>query len=132
MKIDAEPGLSFTLARIVREEDSAASYGSGLLPVYATPAMVGLMEATASEAIQPWLPEGFITLGIEINVKHLKATPLGWNVECTATLEAIDDRKLTFSIVARDEDGLIGEALHHRFVVNAQRFMEKLGKTNPG
>ncbi|MFO7722086.1 MAG: thioesterase family protein [Bacteroidales bacterium] len=128
MKIEAKSGLSHTLTRVVRDEDSAARYGSGLLPVFATPAMVGLMEAAANEAIQPYLPEGFITLGTEINVKHLKATPVGWPVECTATLETIEDRKLTFRIIARDPDGMIGEATHQRFVVNAERFMEKLNK----
>jgi fluoroacetyl-CoA thioesterase len=126
MKISAESGLTLTLQKTVTEDDSAEKYGSGLIPVFATPAMVGFMEATANTAIQPHLPLGYITLGIEINVKHLKATPIGWTVECTATLESVDERKLTFRIVAADKDGLIGEATHHRYIVNAERFMEKL------
>lgn len=121
--------LVHSVTLTVAEEHTASRYGSGLIPVFATPALVGLMEATAQEAIQPFLPEGFITLGTEIHVKHTKATPVGMKVTCTATLTSQSDRVFVFSIEAMDEEGHIGSALHHRFAVHAQRFLEKFVKS---
>ncbi len=118
--------LIHSLSLIVTDDHTASRYGSGLIPVFATPALVGLMEATAQEGLQPYLPDGYITLGKEISVKHLKATTVGMKVICTATLDNQDDRKFLFRIEARDEGGLIGEAIHVRFAVHAARFMEKV------
>lgn len=124
--------LSLKKEKWVTEEDTASRYGSGLIPVLATPAMIGLMESTAQEALQPWLPEGYITLGTEINVRHKKATPVGMKVECVATLTAHEGKRFTFSIEARDEEGEIGTATHTRHMVNAATFMEKLAAGRPG
>lgn len=119
-------GIEGQLEITVTDKDTAARYGSGLIEVFATPAMIGLMESCAQQSIMPYLPEGFITLGIEINVKHLKATPIGMKVKCHSKLIAIDEKKLTFDIEAHDEKGLIGTAQHIRYIVNAEKFMQKL------
>jgi fluoroacetyl-CoA thioesterase len=126
--IKVKAGLKHSKTMIVEYQHTAAAFGSGLIPVFATPAMVGLMENTAQEAVQPFLPEGFITLGTEMNVKHFKASPVGMRIICEVILIGQDNRHLVFHINARDEEGEIGEAVHHRFIVNAARFMEKFSK----
>ncbi|MEI8204174.1 MAG: thioesterase family protein [Bacteroidota bacterium] len=111
---------------IVQAQDTAANYGSGLIEVYATPAMVGLMESTAQQSLIAYLPEGYITLGIEINVKHVKATPVGDTVCCYSKLIEVEGKKLQFEIEAKDSKGTIGTAKHWRYIVNAKDFIEKL------
>lgn len=111
---------------IVKIEDTAASYGSGLIEVFATPAMIGLMESTAQLSIQPFLEVGFITLGTEVNIKHLKATPVGMNVRCETKLISIEGKKLVFEVSAFDEVAMIGNGTHSRYIVDAEKFMAKL------
>jgi len=116
---------TFTQTIIVKESQTALEYGSGLLPVFATPALIGLMENTAMQLIE--LPEGNSSVGISINMKHLKASPVGAEIVCTASITEIDGRKYSFEIKATDTSGdLIGEATHERFVVNVEKFMSKL------
>jgi len=119
-------GIKGEQSLIVSEKDSATSYGSGLIEVLATPAMIGLMEATAQQSIMSFLPEGSITLGTEVNIKHLKATPIGQKVICYSELLTIDGRQLTFKVAAFDEVGEIGNGTHTRFIVNKEKFIQKL------
>ena len=117
---------TLTQSMIVTEKDTAMQYGSGLLDVYATPAMIAFMENTTHKSVGQFLPEEETTVGIEISVKHLKATPLGGKVTCESVLINIDGRKLTFSVKAWDENGIIGEGKHERFIVNKEKFMAKI------
>ena len=110
---------------MVTESNTAQSVGSGSLKVYATPAMLALMEKAACEAIKDILGEGETTVGTLLNVKHLAATPVGMNVTATAELIERDGRKLVLNVQASDESGLIGEGSHERFVVLSDRFTEK-------
>jgi len=128
METELKTGITKTLEKLVKTEDTAARYGSGLIEVFATPAMVGFMEGTAQMSVQPFLPEGQITLGIEINVKHLKATPVGMKVFCESMLTGIDGKKISFEIKAWDEKGEIGTATHIRYIVDSKKFIEKLNK----
>ncbi|MBR0073229.1 MAG: thioesterase family protein [Bacteroidales bacterium] len=128
MELNIPQGIENELTKIVSPSDLASSCGSGLLPVFATPSLVAFMEQTAHTSIERLLPEGTTSVGIEIDVKHLKATPLGMRVRCRSTLIVSDGRRLVFSIEAYDEVGKIGEASHTRFVVDSQRFMAKLKK----
>ena len=124
MEIPANTTLTQTMR--VTENDTAMRYGSGLLDVYATPAMIAFMENTAHQSVGKFLSDDETTVGIEVCVKHLKATPLGMTVTCEAALKNIDGRKLTFTVKAWDEKGLIGEGTHERFVVNKEKFLSKL------
>ncbi len=106
-------------------ENSAAAVGSGLLEVFSTPSMIALMEKTASSSVQPFLEEGQGTVGIELRVKHLAATPLGMTVRCESELIEADGRRLVFSVKAYDDAELIGEGTHERFIINNEKFMVK-------
>ncbi|MCD8149320.1 MAG: thioesterase family protein [Clostridiales bacterium] len=106
-------------------ENSAAAVGSGLLEVFATPSMIALMEKTASSSVQPFLEDGQGTVGIELRVKHLAATPLGMTVRCESELTEVDGRRLVFSVKAYDDAELIGEGTHERFIINNEKFMGK-------
>lgn len=119
------PGLFTEFEHTVEETDTASHWGSGGLPVFSTPALVGLMESTAVIALRGHLPAGQTTVGGHIDVHHLAATPVGMRVRARATLVAIDGRKLTFKIQAWDDKELIGEADHDRFIVDEKKFMKK-------
>ena len=122
-----EQGLSARSIATVTADNTAASMGSGDLPVFATPAMVALMENAAMQAVAGKLPEGATTVGAEMNVTHIKPSGLGAAVTATAVLTAVEGRKLTFNVGARDAEGMIGEGTHVRYVVDRARFMEKAG-----
>lgn len=120
-----EIGIKHTITEVVTPDKTAANVGSGLLPVYATPAMIALMEKCASECVAPYIEAGKSSVGTMLNVKHLAASPIGIKVTCTATLTEIDGRRLVFSLEASDEKGPIGEGTHERFVIDVERFMSK-------
>ena len=118
-------GMAGTVSTSVEREDTALEVGSGALLVYATPCMVALMEGAACEAIAEAIPEEKTTVGIELNISHLAATPVGMDVRAEAAVTAIDGNIITFSITAYDEAGKIGEGTHKRAIVTAQRFLDK-------
>jgi fluoroacetyl-CoA thioesterase len=118
-------GLKAEISLTVTEADTAAKWGSGLVPVFSTPALVGLMETSAVKALEGYLPEHQTTVGGYIDVHHLAATPVGMKVRAHAELTAIDGRKLTFKIEVWDDMEKIGEALHERFVIEKEKFIAK-------
>ena len=109
----------------VTEEMTAEKVGSGLLPVYATPQMIALMENVASSSVEGELEEGQGTVGTKIEVSHVSATPVGMKVICYSKLIEIDRKRLVFKVKAVDEAGLIGEGIHERFIIDNKRFLEK-------
>jgi len=121
-----ETGLTYTSNLVVSKDHVAAVMGSGDLHVFATPAMVALMENAAMMAVAEHLPEGSTTVGAMINTSHMKPSPIDETIQATATLTGIEGRKLTFSIKAEDSKGIIGEAVHVRYVVDREKFMSKL------
>jgi fluoroacetyl-CoA thioesterase len=128
MDIQLTPGASLSLEKYVSLDDTAARYGSGLVEVFATPALVAFMENTAMNVVLPHLPEGYNTVGTDICIKHLKASPVGMKLRCKATLERTEGRKLFFSVTAWDEEGKIGEGTHTRFIIDTEEFMKSLKK----
>ena len=121
-----EIGMSYTSKMIAEEKYSAAALGSGSVAVFATPAMILLMEEAARLAVQDALPEGATTVGTAVNIQHLAATPVGANVSATAVLIEINGRNLTFEVEAKDDKRLIGKGIHLRAVIDITRFMSKL------
>ena len=109
----------------VEREDTALEVGSGSLLVYATPCMVALMEGAACEAIAEALPEEKTSVGTELNITHISATPVGLEVRAEAEVIAVDGPSLTFKVEAYDEAGKIGEGTHKRAVITTQRFLDK-------
>ena len=109
----------------VERADTAAEVGSGSLLVYATPCMAALMEGAACEALEGAVPEGKTTVGIELNIQHLAATPVGMDVRAEAEVTAVEGKIITFELHAFDESGEIGKGTHKRCIVNAQKFLDK-------
>ena len=118
-------GLKGEVSTIVEREDTAAEVGSGSLLVYATPCMVALMEGAACEALEGVLPEDKTSVGTELSISHLAATPVGMAVRAEAEITAVDGNMLTFSVAAYDEKVKIGEGTHKRAIITSQRFLDK-------
>ena len=118
-------GMTLTLTTTVTEDKTARFMKSGTLDVFATPAMIALMEETAYKTVQDALDEGCGSVGTYLDVKHIAATPLGMTVTCEAKLVEIDNRRLVFTVKAYDEAGLIGEGKHERFIVQNEKFMAR-------
>ena len=118
-------GMCGEVSTTVEREDTAQIVGSGSLLVYATPCMVALMEGAACEAIASALPEGKTSVGIELNIKHVSATPVGHDVKASAEVTETDGKIITFKVAAFDEAGLIGEGTHRRAIVTTQKILDK-------
>ena len=118
-------GLTAEVGTLVEAEDTALSVGSGDLRVYATPCRVALMEGAACEALQGFLSNEQTTVGTEISVSHLSATPVGMEVTAKATVTSVEGKVITFSVEAFDEAGKIGEGTHKRVIISSQRFLDK-------
>ena len=126
------PGLIGQIEMVVREENTARHLGCGNVVVLATPEMIRLMEKAAVAAVDHLLPDGYRTVGVELNVRHLAATPVGMRVRAQAELTAVEGRKLTFRVEADDEVERIGEGAHRRVVIDVERFKERVeAKQNP-
>ena len=124
--MELKKGLSSQSLVTVSAGNTAAAMGSGDLDVFATPAMVALMENAAMKAVADALPEGSTTVGAEMNVTHIKPSGLGAEITATAVLTGVEGRKLTFNVGARDAEGMIGEGVHVRYVVDREKFMAKV------
>lgn len=118
-------GMKGEVSTLVEREDTAKEVGSGSLLVYATPCMVALMEGAACEALADALGEDKTTVGTELNIQHISATPVGLEVRAEATVTAVDGKVITFEVTAYDEAGEIGKGTHKRVIVPVQKFLDK-------
>lgn len=123
---DIKPGLVGEADETVSTARTAAYFGSGLVAAYGTPALVALMENAAVAALQKYLIPGQTSVGTEVCIKHLAATPVGMHAHARATVTAIDGRWVSFQIEAWDDREKIGEGTHTRFIVDEARFNERL------
>ncbi len=110
----------------VEYKETAAAIGSGLAEVFATPSLVTLMENTAHKSIEPFLPKGFSSVGIEINVKHLKASKIGTVLTCKSEVIKVNDKKIHFKITVSDSDDVVGTSEHIRYIIDLDKFMSNL------
>lgn len=123
---ELKTGLAATVSETVLFTNTAAALGSGSLNVYATPAMVALMEEAAVTAIAPYLDAASGSVGTKMNISHDNATLPGNVVTATAELTEIDGRRLVFKVSAQDKYSIIGQGVHERFIINNEKFMDKL------
>jgi fluoroacetyl-CoA thioesterase len=126
MQNKLKTGLKGYCELIVSKKDTALTYRSGAIEVFATPGLVALMENAAQTSVQRFLPDGSVSVGSGISVKHIKATGLEKKVWAESVLTSIDGRKLEFEITAWDEEGQIGHAAHTRYIVDEKKFMSNL------
>ena len=111
---------------VVTREMTVAHFHEEMPEVFGTPIMIYHMEVTASSTIEPFLPDGWVTVGVVVNIKHLAATPVGATVSLTAEVIAVDDQTITFKVEAHDGVDKIGEGLHVRAPVEMSRFMKRV------
>ena len=120
------PGLKAECQTVVTEANTAKHLGSGNVEVFATPAMVRLMEEAGVAAVDHLLPEGQRTVGVSLNVRHSAATPLGMSVTVRAELVEVEGRRLTFRVEAFDEVEKVGEGTHQRYVIDVAHFQQRV------
>lgn len=120
-----EIGLKGRSETIVTPQNTADAIGSGLVPVFATPYMIALMENAAANSLLPFLAEDEGTVGTQLNVAHSSATPIGMKVWAETTVVAVEGKKIVFEVAAFDEVGEIGRGTHERFIIKPERFLAK-------
>lgn len=130
---ELRPGLIGEAHAVSTVATSAAALGSGDVPVYATPAMIALMEQAAVNALAGALPLEKTSVGVQVQVRHLAGTPIGMAVRAEARLTSVEGRRLTFRVAAFDAREQIGEDLHERAVVDRDKFLQRTAaKGNEG
>ena len=120
-----ETGIKGTRTVTVNEDNTAKAMGSGTLDVFATPALIALMEETCWRSVANELEEGCGTVGTLLEIKHTAPTPVGMKVTCESTLTEVDGRRLVFEVIARDDKGVVGEGKHERFIIQNEKFQMK-------
>jgi len=120
------PGLTHEKQITVEEKHTAQHLGSGGVPVFATPMMILLMEETSRGVVEPLLPEGQLTVGSHLDVRHLAPTPVGMKVTIRSELLVVEGRKLAFRVEAYDEREKVGEGMHERFIIDLERFKQRV------
>lgn len=120
-----EIGLKGRAETVVVQENTAAAVGSGLVPVFATPSMIALMEQAASSSLLPYLEDGQGSVGTHIDVTHESATPIGLKVWAETEVTEVNGKQITFTVSAYDEAGLIGRGTHKRAIITVDRFLSK-------
>ena len=123
-RIDME-NIKNKIEMVVGTDNTAEKMGSGELPVFATPAMISLIEETCWKSVKGMFEDGTGSVGTRLEISHLSPTPVGMKVWCESELIEKEDRKLKFQVKVYDEKGLIGEGIHERFLIKNDKFMEK-------
>lgn len=118
-------GIKGEARDVVTDQNTAVAYGNRVVNVYASPAMIGLMEKASLESVLPYLEEGMITVGTRFEVQHLAATPVGMNVVVRSTLVEIEGKRLLFTFEAWDDAEQIGKGTHERFIVKLDSFLKR-------
>jgi fluoroacetyl-CoA thioesterase len=120
-------GMSAERSLVVPPERTVGHFVRDMPMVYATPMMILEMEMAAADAINPFLEQDWITVGTEVDIRHLAATPAGATVRTTARVTAVERRVIRFEVEAFDDKRRIGEGRHARGLVNVEAFNKRLG-----
>ncbi len=128
LTVNLKTGLRGAAVIKVDDSNTAMAYGSGSVSVFATPALIGLMEKAALSSVDPLLPEGYTTVGIKVDVEHIAATPVGGSVEARSELKEIDGRRLVFTVEAFDDREQVGKGTHERFLVQTEKFLQRVAE----
>lgn len=123
MKGSPELGTAYTYVLKTSDDMSAGRFQDSSPAVFATPFLLGAVEASGARLLEPWLDGGEMTVGASVDLKHTAPTPLGWEVRAVSTLVEAKGRKFVFQVECFDELEKIGEARHTRFVIDAEPFM---------
>jgi len=126
------PGLIGKSEMIVRDEDLVSRLGDVPVEVLSTPRLIQLLETAAIEAIRDFIPPDQVSLGTELKIKHLSATPLGMKVTANALLRGIEKNRLFFLVDAYDEKEKVAEGEHERVLVSRERFLQKVKEKRAG
>lgn len=118
-------GLTGRAESAVTEQLTAQAARSGTLAVFATPFMIALMEQAACNSLSPYLEQDQSSVGVQLNVSHLSATPVGMEVWAESEVTAVEGRKITFQVRAFDRSGLIGEGVHERAIIRSESFLQR-------
>lgn len=125
-------GLTGTVSAVVNEENTADRFAPDMVPAFATPMLISLMDNAAHEAVKHHLPEGYVSVGTRISISHIAATPQGMKVTARATLVEIYRNRLVFEAEAFDEVEKVGEGRLERFIVHRESFLKKLESKSQG
>ncbi len=120
-----KPSIKGEASAAVDHSNTAIAYGSGGVSVFATPAMIGLMEKAALSSVDPLLESGMTTVGTRVDVQHLAATPVGMKVVAESELVEVDGKRLVFKVEARDEVEVVGRGTHERYIVPERKFLDR-------
>lgn len=126
MSGEIRPGIEGEARVAVTDENTAIAYGSGAVSVFATPAMIGLMEKAALSSVDPLLEEGLTTVGTNVEVKHMAATPVGMTVVARSKLTQVDGKRLLFEVEAWDDVDMVGKGIHERFIIKLDSFLKRV------
>lgn len=121
-----EPGSTASITYTTDNRSTAIALGSGDLPVLATPKVVALVEEAAVAAIAGLVPDGDTTVGAHIEVDHLAPTPIGGTVVTTATVVAVNGRRVDYEATVTEGATLVARATHVRYIVNRETFMDSI------
>jgi predicted thioesterase len=126
MNFNLKIGMTHESILMVEEKHTASAYGSGSIYVFATPAMIGLMENAALNCVDEALGNQWTTVGTHVDVSHVAATKMGKEARAVAELIEVNGKKLKFKVIAYDEDQKIGEGYHNRYIIDQEKFMAKV------
>jgi predicted thioesterase len=126
------PGLIGKSEMIVKDEDLVKKLGDVPVDVLSTPRLIQLLETAAIEAIHEFVPTDQVSLGTEVKIKHLSATPLGMKVTAHALLKGVEKSRLFFLVDAYDEKEKVAEGEHERVLVSKERFLQKVERKRAG
>lgn len=126
IEFNLKKGLKGVAQTVVTEENSAERFAKPMVPSFATPMLVSLMDLAAINSVKDYLPEGYISVATKISITHLNATPLGMTVTAEASLIDIFQNRLTFEVSAFDEIEKIGEGTVERYIIDLEKFTKKM------